>query len=55
LGGNAPLGGNMTPPWDSLVWAGGVPGMDSLKMDSLKMDSLKMDAFGLPPVAAGTA
>jgi hypothetical protein len=50
LGGNAPLGGNMTPPWDSLVWAGGVPGMDSLKMDSLKMD-----AFGLPPVAAGTA
>jgi hypothetical protein len=33
------LGGNMTPPWESLVWPGGMP--------------IQLDA--LPPVAAGSA
>jgi hypothetical protein len=56
LGGKFPAG-SVTPPWESLVWPGGVP--EHLKMDS-HMDS-QMGRFGfgfpLPPsaVAAGTA
>jgi hypothetical protein len=59
----ANLGGSLTPPWDSLVWPGGLP---DLKMDSSfpppKMDSsfppFKIDSLGfvtLDAVAAGTA
>jgi len=46
----AALGGNMTPPWDSLVWAHGAP------PGPLKFDSF--DSFGFvnaSEVAAGTA
>jgi hypothetical protein len=43
LGAN--FGGNMTPPWDSRVWAAGVP---PLKIDSLGFVTVE-------PFAAGTA
>jgi hypothetical protein len=41
------IGGNITPPWDSLVWAGGLPG--------LKLDSLVGFAASADAVAAGSA
>jgi hypothetical protein len=37
-------GGHLTPPWDSLVWAGGLPGHPGLALDPLD-----------PLVAAGSA
>jgi len=44
LGGSAALGGNITPPWETLVWPGGVPG--SLKLDSFKLPTVDAVAAG---------